>query len=143
MTVYVDDFRVRAQVGRGRSAVWSHLTADTVDELHAFAARLGLRRSWFQDPTVTGKPWPSKPGSRASANWHYDVTETKRKEAVRLGAVEVTSREMVPIITRRWMTLGPCTCGCPDDTHGPTGTHQIAERCGRGCLRGVPAPVNT
>jgi hypothetical protein len=73
MTVYVDDARIPARVGRWDSS-WSHLFADTQDELHAFAARLGLRRSWFQDPTVTGKPLAAKPGSRAAENWHYDVT---------------------------------------------------------------------
>lgn len=45
MTVYIDDMRRPARVGR-LNAVWSHLMADTDDELHAFAARLGLRRSW-------------------------------------------------------------------------------------------------
>ena len=56
MTVYVDDARIPARVGRWDSS-WSHLFADTQDELHAFAARLGLRRSWFQDPTVSGNHW--------------------------------------------------------------------------------------
>lgn len=44
MTVYVDDMRVPARVGR-INARWSHLMADTDEELHEFAARLGLRRS--------------------------------------------------------------------------------------------------
>jgi hypothetical protein len=79
VTVYVDDFRVPARVGR-LGARWSHLTADTTAELHAFAARLGLRRSWFQDV--------------AGGRWHYDVTESKRRAAVRLGAVEVPWREL-------------------------------------------------
>jgi Protein of unknown function (DUF4031) len=81
MTVYVDDWRQQARVG-SLSARWSHLTvgpSDDVAELHAFAARIGLRRSWFQD-----KEWP-----RA----HYDVTESKRQEAIRAGAVVITWRE--------------------------------------------------
>lgn len=72
--VYVDDMRMSAQVGRLR-ARWSHLTADTKEELHAFAARLGLRRSWFQD-----KP---------NGLWHYDVTDSKRDQAIRLGAKQI------------------------------------------------------
>jgi hypothetical protein len=81
MTVYVDDWRQRARVGR-ITATWSHLTVgpqDDLNELHAFAARIGLRRSWFQD-----KPWP-----RA----HYDVTESKRQQAIAAGAVSITWRE--------------------------------------------------
>jgi hypothetical protein len=47
MTVYVDNSNIAATVGRHASR-WSHLTADDKEELHAFAARLGLRRSYFQ-----------------------------------------------------------------------------------------------
>ena len=49
--------------------------ADTPEELHEFASRLGLQRSWFQNH-------PRHP--------HYDLTENKRREAVSLGAIEVT-----------------------------------------------------
>jgi hypothetical protein len=38
MIVYLDDFRVP-----WRGETWSHLIADTVEELHGFAARLGLQ----------------------------------------------------------------------------------------------------
>ena len=41
MTVYIDDMQRPATVGR-ITGVWSHLLADTDDELHAFADRLGL-----------------------------------------------------------------------------------------------------
>jgi hypothetical protein len=74
MTVYVDDMRMPARVGRF-NARWSHLLADTDEELHAFADQLGLRRSWHQ-----------KPGTAIS---HYDVTDTKRELAIRLGAVPI------------------------------------------------------
>lgn len=88
MTVYVDDMQRRARVGRF-TAVWSHLTADTDDELHAFAAKLGLKRSWHQ-----------KPGTPIS---HYDVTEPKRQQAIRLGAVPIgyMSREQMELISKR------------------------------------------
>ncbi|MDZ4268176.1 MAG: DUF4031 domain-containing protein [Mycobacterium sp.] len=100
MTVYVDDARIPARVGRF-SSTWSHLFADTEDELQEFASRLRLRRSWFHDPTKTGKPFKAIPGSRAAQNWHYDVTEGKRRQAVALGAVEVSSREAVAIVDAR------------------------------------------
>ncbi|QSM41677.1 DUF4031 domain-containing protein [Mycobacteroides abscessus] len=85
MTVYVDDMRMPARVGR-LQARWSHLMADTDEELHAFAARLGLKRSWHQ-----------KPGTAIS---HYDVTDSRRQEALRLGAVPIgyMSRESMDLI---------------------------------------------
>lgn len=45
-------------------------------ELHAFAARLGLRRAWFQGD-------------------HYDIPADVREAAVALGAVPVSARELV------------------------------------------------
>jgi hypothetical protein len=100
MTVYVDNLAMPARVG-GRSARWSHLIADTPQELHDFAARLGLKRAWFQDPTVTGKP-KALPGTHAAENWHYDVTASKRILALRLGAVPVSWRDLPDIIQARW-----------------------------------------
>lgn len=100
MTVYVEDARIKAKVGSWDTR-WSHLFADTAEELHAFAARLGLRRSWFQDPTVVGKP-RARPGSRAAENWHYDVTDAKRHQAIALGAVAVSWRDAVGIISARY-----------------------------------------
>lgn len=79
MPVYVDSARIRAKLGRW-PANWSHLVADTEEELHEFAAALGLRREWFQGHTRIP---------------HYDVTDEKRKEAIARGAVEITSRELV------------------------------------------------
>lgn len=56
-----------------------HMAADTEAELHAFAARIGLKRTWFQD----------KPSGA-----HYDVTGGRRHAAIRAGAVEVSWRDM-------------------------------------------------
>jgi Protein of unknown function (DUF4031) len=47
MAVYVNKLRDRARLLFGRTSPpppWFGLTADTQDELHAFAARLGIRR---------------------------------------------------------------------------------------------------
>lgn len=78
MTVYVDDYRHTATVGRltGR---WSHLLADDRAELDEFAARLGLRPAWIQR---AGTP-----------REHYDVTDSRRDLAIRLGAVPITFLE--------------------------------------------------
>lgn len=81
VTVYVDDAYIPAHLPGMRPAIWCHLQADSDEELHAFAARLGLKRSWFQERS-----------DRPEAN-HYDVTKTVRAKAVALGAVEETTRE--------------------------------------------------
>ncbi len=70
MTVYVDD-----AVHAWRGERWAHLLADTLDELHAFAALLGMPRRAFQD-------------RRSGA--HYDVTSTMRARAIELGAVPIS-----------------------------------------------------
>ncbi|QOT19580.1 DUF4031 domain-containing protein [Paenarthrobacter sp. YJN-5] len=79
MAVYVDSMRMRATVGR-ITANWSHLTADTTEELVEFAARLGLKRSWIQNP---GHIWKE----------HFDVTDSKRDLAIKLGAKPITMQE--------------------------------------------------
>jgi hypothetical protein len=102
VTVYVDDARIPATVGKYTDR-WSHLMADDRDELHRFAQRIGLRRSWFQDPCAPNrKPWPAKPGSPAAENWHYDVTENMRERAIRQGAKPVTCETLLLIIRKRW-----------------------------------------
>ncbi|EKJ8514540.1 TPA: DUF4031 domain-containing protein [Pseudomonas aeruginosa] len=67
MAVYVDSEEI---LWRGK--LWCHLVADTLDELHEFAARLGLRRSWFQC-----RNYP-----------HYDVTVSVRMRALKMGAID-------------------------------------------------------
>ena len=74
MGVYVDDMQRRARVGR-LNAVWSHLMADTHDELVAFARQLGLNPRWIQHE---GKPLE-----------HFDLTEPKRQQALHLGAIPI------------------------------------------------------
>lgn len=70
MAVYVDD-----AVTSWRGRRWAHLMADTLDELHAFAAALGMPRHAFQD--------------RASGA-HYDVTAELRERAIALGATPIS-----------------------------------------------------
>lgn len=78
MNVYVDHaFAV------GDWAHWSgggHLQADTAQELHEFASRLGLRPEWFQ--TTPGRPEKD----------HYDLTRDRRMLAIRYGAIDEDRR---------------------------------------------------
>lgn len=92
MSVYVDEVRDWTFIAKARGlrhTHWCHLTADTEDELHTFAKRLGLRRSWFQKK------------SDRDYRWHYDIVPTKRAQAVRLGAVEVDRRFIGQLMIRR------------------------------------------
>lgn len=93
MTVYVDNMRIRAKVGTYVSR-WSHLTADTREELHTFAELIGLNRSWFQEGT-------GLPGTYGAESWHYDVTDSKRKLALDYGAKPVEWDELPTIIMNR------------------------------------------
>lgn len=74
MTVYVDDMYLYPMGQFGRMKM-SHMIADSDDELHAMADRIGIARRWFQDKF-------SGP--------HYDIAKSKRALAVQFGAVEIT-----------------------------------------------------
>lgn len=78
MTVYVDELQVWPHAKHRCFFEGSaHLEADTLEELHAFARRLGLKRSWFQP--------------RSSP--HYDLSPGKHAAALRLGAKFRPARE--------------------------------------------------
>jgi len=90
MTVYVDDM-YKLPLGKFRGMKMSHMIADTEDELHAMARRIGVARRWFQDPKTM--PKVSHP--------HYDICMSKRELAIRFGAKAVTLQELPEIIARR------------------------------------------
>jgi hypothetical protein len=98
MTVYVDDARIMARVG-SITARWSHLTADTKEELLEFGSRIGLKKRWFQ----YCKTHCHSEG--VCVHWHYDVTETKRQAAIRSGALPITRRELAAITIGRRKAL--------------------------------------
>lgn len=68
MGVYVDDVRLR---WKGRR--WSHLVADSAEELHAAAAALGIPRAHAQTKSRT---------------LHYDLTDEFRELAIERGIAE-------------------------------------------------------
>lgn len=76
MAVFVDT--MRAKFGR---MIMCHMFADTDDELHLMAARIGVARKWHQRPP--------------NASWsHYDICLSKKKEAMALGAQEIKYRDL-------------------------------------------------
>ncbi len=93
MAVYLDDWRQPATVG-ALTTRWSHLLGDDEAELHAFAARLGLRRRGYQVHR------------RHPALNHYDVPEALRPRALELGAVAVSWRQMGAMV-RAWRRRPP------------------------------------
>lgn len=58
------------------------------EELHAFAARLGLERRWFQGD-------------------HYDIPAEHRELAIALGARPVSSRELVRALVASGLRVRP------------------------------------
>lgn len=100
MSVYVDDVFIPAKI-KNWNTTWCHMTADTQEELHLFAEKIGLKKSYFQDPLTKDSFLPVKPGSIASRFWHYDVTANKRQSALKKGALAVTAFEMLEIMKGR------------------------------------------
>lgn len=59
---------------------WCHMVSDSIEELHIFAIKIGLKREWFQDKF-------NRP--------HYDLLKSKKELAIKLGAKEVTRKELL------------------------------------------------
>jgi DNA-directed RNA polymerase subunit M/transcription elongation factor TFIIS len=71
---------------------WCHLaTSGSIDDLHAFAEKIGLQRAWFQDK-------PTHP--------HYDLTPGKRAAALKHGARAVTTIELINACHPRLSEIG-------------------------------------
>jgi len=89
MSVYVD-FLIDYGWKLGPSC---HMTADTLEELHAMADAIGMKRSWFQ---VSRGDIP-----------HYDLVNSRRKAAIKRGAIEITTRAELRVHMDRMHQLYP------------------------------------
>jgi Protein of unknown function (DUF4031) len=97
VTVYVYEMKHQARFGAPTvSDPWFRLTADTEDELDAFAARLGLPRQ----PGTPDEP------QQVSVSWHYTVTASEHDRAIELGAQPTTQREVTEMERQRAAELG-------------------------------------
>lgn len=76
MTIYVDQL---PSSGWGKWNSGAHMLGNDLDELHAMAKRIGLKRSWFQSQSTFA---------------HYDLTASKRALAIGAGAVEIELGEI-------------------------------------------------
>jgi Protein of unknown function (DUF4031) len=82
MPVYIDQ-----AIWEWRGLKWAHLLADDTDELHRFAARLGIHRTSYQGPPKTSIP-------------HYDLTGYERGRAIASGAIACSRYEIVAVVRR-------------------------------------------
>ena len=70
-----------------RGQMYCHMATDgDLNELHQMASRIGLKPSWFQN----------KPGHP-----HYDLAPSKRALAIKYGAMEVSSIDMIRTCFRK------------------------------------------
>lgn len=74
--VYVDG----AEHAYGRMKM-CHMLADTLPELLAMADRIGVARRWYQGFDKASCP-------------HFDITKSKRAEAIKAGAAEITRHQL-------------------------------------------------
>jgi len=83
--IYVDCARIPAKIG-SIDARWSHLIAipENTKALVKFGEMIGLKKSWLQTGTIE----------------HFDVTENKRKEAIRSGAIPINRKEYYKLLKR-------------------------------------------
>jgi hypothetical protein len=99
-----------------KSAQWPfeeacHLTADSPEELDAFAVRLGLKERWHQH--------------EGRASYHYDLTRGMRWKAIGMGAVEVTSKEFAAHL---WRKVEERKKGAGDSTLGSLATFGYSQK---------------
>ncbi len=80
MSVYVDDLRSVVINPRWPYPQACHLFSNNRHELHDLAFKLDLQSRWFQNK-------PHFP--------HYDLTKGKRYQALMLGVVEVTDKQVM------------------------------------------------
>jgi len=119
MTVYVDDMYTTPmgefKTDSGRVYKMSHMIADTDEELHAMAARIGMARKHHQAPPKHDS--------------HYDIAMSKRALAIAAGAVKITLRQAAAMNYRRRVTGA---LGSPDDAE----EWMLSDKSGRGNAAG-------
>lgn len=78
--VYIDDcVWTKGKTGR---ETYAHMVADTYDELHEFAAKLGVGRHFFH---------------KSSKYHHYDISSKFYEKAIEMGAEKVRSTQIISL----------------------------------------------
>lgn len=130
MTVFVDQLLEYPETAikpaaRRYGRQWCHMYSDTsLDELHAFAQKIGMHRAWYQKGL-----WLT--------HCHYDLTANMRARAVAVGATEVLSlshrRELLEN-GKAWILPDGRTreqAECEHTTAQQTGLYQGKKRSGK------------
>jgi hypothetical protein len=95
VSVYVDPLLPVHSNAKWRWDTSCHLMADTPEELHQFAASLGIAQRWFQNRV----DFP-----------HYDLHPEQRGKAIEAGAIPLSRREFVTKVRELrplWSGEGP------------------------------------
>ncbi len=79
MAVYVD----AAKNPYGRMLM-CHMLADSLDELHEMADKIGIQRKWFQNKNVP----------------HYDICQSKKVLAIKHGALEIQQGKVLELVRK-------------------------------------------
>ena len=82
VTVYIDDMNAPF-----RRMIMCHMIADTEEEVHQMADKIGVARKWYQRN-------------------HYDICLSKKKLAIQHGAKEITWRELGLMLRERRRQTG-------------------------------------
>lgn len=64
-----------------------HMIADTTEELLQMVDKIGVQRKWLQDAGTNRE--------------HFDICLSKKAKAVKLGALEISSRELATMTANR------------------------------------------
>ena len=78
MAVYVDQ-----PIWRWAGHKWGHMLADSEEELHRFAAAIGIHQLLYQGPPKTSAP-------------HYDITGMERVRALNSAPSPATAKRSSP-----------------------------------------------
>lgn len=85
MSIYIDNANIISSKLRGN---WCHMVAipiADIDNLHLIANKIGLKREWYQSSAKIP---------------HYDVVKNKIKKAIKLGVIEVSTRELIKLVRK-------------------------------------------
>jgi len=75
MAVYIDKANIKY-----KRMIMCHMIADSYEELHDMAKKIGMKNTWFQ---------------KNASFPHYDVCLMRKKKALEYGAIEVSRKELV------------------------------------------------
>lgn len=75
--MYVDNMRRKY-----RRMIMCHMIADSEEEMHNMATKIGVARKWYQGD-------------------HYDICLDKKKKAIENGAILVSMKELAALNVRR------------------------------------------